>query len=45
MTVRTCLAVDDSKVVRTIETSASEYITKPFDATVLVDRFRQVGLP
>jgi two-component system chemotaxis response regulator CheY len=32
------------KIARAIETGASEYIMKPFDEAILVDKFRQVGL-
>jgi len=32
------------KITRAIATGASEYIMKPFDEAILVDKFRQVGL-
>jgi two-component system chemotaxis response regulator CheY len=32
------------KITQAIETGASEYIMKPFDEAILMDKFRQVGL-
>jgi two-component system chemotaxis response regulator CheY len=32
------------KITRAIETGANEYIMKPFDEAILLDKFRQVGL-
>jgi two-component system chemotaxis response regulator CheY len=32
------------KITQAIETGANEYIMKPFDEAILVDKFRQVGL-
>lgn len=33
-----------AKIVRALENGASEYIMKPFDEAILVEKFRQVGL-
>ena len=35
---------DLEKITQAIETGANEYIMKPFDEAILVDKFRQVGL-
>lgn len=32
------------KITQAIETGANEYIMKPFDEAILMDKFRQVGL-
>jgi two-component system chemotaxis response regulator CheY len=32
------------KITQAIETGANEFIMKPFDEAILVDKFRQVGL-